>query len=119
MPSLAGAMPNVKATIATCADPRVEPAYLLGIQPGDAVLIRNIGGRVTPHLLEQLGLLGQIGAAVNAIPGGGGEFLGIVMHDTRVQARERDAEGHAVDASKKEIEYFASRWVVCVERSHR
>jgi carbonic anhydrase len=82
MPSLAGALPNVKAIIITCADPRVEPAYLLGIKPGDAVVIRNIGGRVTPDALEQLGLLGQIGEATKAVPGGGGEFHVIVMHHT-------------------------------------
>ena len=82
MPSLAAAMPNLKAIVVTCADPRVEPAYLLGIKPGDAVVIRNIGGRVTPGLLEQLGLLAQIGAAVKAAPGGGGEFHVIVMHHT-------------------------------------
>jgi carbonic anhydrase len=82
MPSLAGALPNVKAIVITCADPRVDPAYLLGVKPGEAVVIRNIGGRVTPDVLEQLGLLGQIGAATKQIPGGGGEFHLVVMHHT-------------------------------------
>ena len=62
MPSLPGAMPNVKATIIGCADMRVDPVHLFGLQPGEAVVIRNIGGRVTPGLLEELGLLGRIGA---------------------------------------------------------
>lgn len=82
MPSLDRALPNVKAIVITCADPRVDPAYLLGIKPGDAVVIRNIGGRVTPDVLEQLGLLRKIGAAAKAIPGGGGEFHIVVMHHT-------------------------------------
>jgi carbonic anhydrase len=82
MPSLPRALPNVKAIIISCADPRVDPAYALGIKPGDAVVIRNIGGRVTPGLLEQLGLLGRIGEVAQAIPGGGGEFHIIVMHHT-------------------------------------
>ena len=82
IPSLVSALPNVRAIIITCADPRVDPAYILGIKPGDAVVIRNIGGRVTPGLLEQLGLLGQIGAATKQVPGGGGEFHLIVMHHT-------------------------------------
>jgi carbonic anhydrase len=82
MPSLGKALPNVKAIVITCADPRVDPAYLLGIKPGDAVVIRNIGGRITPDVLEQLGLLGKIGAATKAIPGGGGEFHVVVMHHT-------------------------------------
>jgi carbonic anhydrase len=82
MPSLPGAMPNVRAMIIGCADMRVDPAHLLGIQPGEAVVIRNIGGRVTPGLLEEMGLLGRIGAVAKAAPGGGGEFHLIVLQHT-------------------------------------
>jgi carbonic anhydrase len=57
MPSLPRALPNVKAIIIGCADMRVDPAHVLGIKPGEAVVIRNIGGRITPGLLEQLSLL--------------------------------------------------------------
>ncbi len=82
MPSLARAMPNVKAIIIGCADMRVDPAYVLGIKPGEAVVLRNIGGRITPGLLEQLGLLGRIGEVAGEIPGGGGEFHLVVMQHT-------------------------------------
>jgi len=82
MPSLPKALLNLKAIVITCADMRVDPAYILGIKPGDAVVIRNIGGRVTPGLLEQLGLLGRIGEVAGEIPGGGGEFHIIVLHHT-------------------------------------
>ena len=44
--------------------------------------MRNIGGRVTPGLLEQLGLLGRIGQVAQAVPGGGGEFHLIVLQHT-------------------------------------
>jgi carbonic anhydrase len=81
MPSLPRALPNVRAIIIGCADMRVDPAHVLGIKPGEAVVIRNIGGRVTPGLLEQLGLLGRIGEVAAAIPGGGGEFhITILQH---------------------------------------
>ena len=76
------ALPNVKAVIIGCADMRVDPAYVLGIKPGEAVVIRNIGGRITPGLLEQLGMLGRIGEVNQAIPGGGGEFHLIVLQHT-------------------------------------
>src|SRR5271163_3719859 len=79
MPSLPRAMPNVKAIIIGCADMRVDPAHVLGIKPGEAVVLRNIGGRITPGLLEQLGLLGRIGEVAGEIPGGGGEFHLIVL----------------------------------------
>jgi carbonic anhydrase len=82
MPSLPRALPNVKAVIIGCADMRVDPADILGIKPGEAVIMRNIGGRITPGLLEQLGLLGRIGEVAAEIPGGGGEFHIIVLHHT-------------------------------------
>jgi carbonic anhydrase len=82
MPSLPRALPNVKAIIIGCADMRVDPAHMLGIKPGEAVVIRNIGGRITPGLLEQMGLLGRIGEVAGEIPGGGGEFHIVVLHHT-------------------------------------
>jgi carbonic anhydrase len=82
MPSLPQALPNVKAIVIGCADMRVDPAHVLGIKPGEAVVLRNIGGRITPGLLEQLGLLGRIGEVVKEIPGGGGEFHIIVLQHT-------------------------------------
>jgi carbonic anhydrase len=82
MPSLPRALPKVKAVIIGCADMRVDPAHVLGIKPGEAVVIRNIGGRITPGLLEQLGLLGRIGEVAGAIPGGGGEFHLVVLQHT-------------------------------------
>jgi carbonic anhydrase len=82
MPSLPRSLPNVKAVIIGCADMRVDPAHLLGTKPGEAVVIRNIGGRITPSLLEELGLLGRIGQVAGESPGGGGEFHLIVLHHT-------------------------------------
>jgi carbonic anhydrase len=82
MPSLPRAMPKVKAIIIGCADMRVDPAHVLGIKPGEAVVLRNIGGRITPGLLEQLGLLGRIGEVAGEIPGRGGEFHLVVLQHT-------------------------------------
>jgi carbonic anhydrase len=82
MPSLPRALPNVKAIIIGCADMRVDPAHVLGVKPGEAVVMRNIGGRITPGLLEQLGLLGRIGEVAGEIPGGGGEFHLVVLQHT-------------------------------------
>ena len=61
---------------------RVDPAQLFGLHPDEAVVMRNIGGRITPGLLEQLGLLGRIGEVAGAIPGGGDEFHIIVLQHT-------------------------------------
>src|SRR5215813_12610430 len=82
MPSLPQALPNVKAIIIGCADMRVDPVHILGIKPGEAMVMRNIGGRITPGLLEQLGLLGRIAQIAGEIAGGGGEFHLIVLQHT-------------------------------------
>jgi carbonic anhydrase len=73
---------KVKALIIGCADMRVDPAHVLGVESGEAVVMRNIGGRVTPGLGEQLALLGRVGEVAERIPGGGGEFHVIVLHHT-------------------------------------
>ena len=82
MPSLPRSLPNVRALIIGCADMRVDPSHVLGIKPGEAVVLRNIGGRITPGLVEQLGLLGRIGQVAGEVPGGGGQFHLIVLHHT-------------------------------------
>ena len=82
MPSLPKAMPHVKATIIGCADMRVDPFQILGLEPGEAVVLRNIGGRITPGLLEELGMLGRVGQVAGGTPGGGGEFHLIVLQHT-------------------------------------
>jgi carbonic anhydrase len=82
MPSLPRAVPNVKATIIGCADMRVDPAHVLGIEPGEAIVLRNVGGRITPGLLEQMGLLGRIGQVAGGILGGGDEHHLVVLHHT-------------------------------------
>ena len=82
MPSLSDALSHVKAIIIGCADMRVDPAHVLGIEPGEAVVMRNIGGRITPGLLAQLGMLGRIGQVEGKTPGGGGQFHVVVLQHT-------------------------------------
>ena len=40
--------------IVTCLDHRVDPAIILGLRLGDAPVIRNAGGRVTPAVTEDI-----------------------------------------------------------------
>ena len=82
VPSLPQALPDVKAIVIGCADMRVDPAHVLGLEQGEAVVMRNIGGRITPGLMEQMGMLGRIGQVAGEAPGGGGEFHLIVLQHT-------------------------------------
>jgi len=40
--------------LVTCMDSRIEPLTMLGLQPGDAKILRNAGGRVTRDVLRSL-----------------------------------------------------------------
>ena len=42
--------------LVTCMDSRIEPLVMLGLRPGDAKILRNAGGRVTPDVLRSLAL---------------------------------------------------------------
>jgi carbonic anhydrase len=74
-------MPNLKTMIIGCADPRVDPAEVLGLELGDAVVIRNVGGRITPATLQAMLMLRLVAAADPAGPPGPGWNL-IVLHHT-------------------------------------
>ena len=51
MPS---ARPRRKLAVLTCMDVRIEPLSLLGLEVGDAHVIRNAGGLVTGDALRSL-----------------------------------------------------------------
>ena len=40
--------------VVTCMDSRIDPLRMLGLQPGDAKIFRNPGGRITSQALEAL-----------------------------------------------------------------
>ncbi|HEY7830685.1 MAG TPA: carbonic anhydrase [Solirubrobacteraceae bacterium] len=56
-------LPRLRTCIVTCPDPRVDPAQVLGIELGDAAVVRAAGGRVSPIVLQQLLFLQLAGAA--------------------------------------------------------
>jgi carbonic anhydrase len=68
-------LPRKSALVLTCVDHRVDPAHVLGIELGEAVVIRNGGGRVTPATLHNLAML----AAVRATEGGGPEGFELIL----------------------------------------
>ncbi len=58
-------LPRMSTILLTCVDARVDPALLFGLGLGDAVVIRNAGGRITPAVMEDLGILGVLAAAAS------------------------------------------------------
>ena len=52
---------NHSLRVVGCVDSRVDPSDLLGLKLGDALVMRNIGGRITPGVLRSWALLGKLG----------------------------------------------------------
>ena len=50
------AEPVLRLAVLTCMDARLDPARLLGLQPGDAHVLRNAGGRATAEALRALAI---------------------------------------------------------------
>jgi carbonic anhydrase len=75
--------PTLRLFVITCLDPRVDPAHILGLELSDAIVLRNVGGRVTPAVVEDVAFISQI--AETALPTGP-LFHVAVLHHTQCGA---------------------------------
>jgi carbonic anhydrase len=73
--------------VVTCMDSRIDPLRMLGLQPGDAKIMRNAGGRVTGDVLRTLVL------ATHLL---GVERVLVVEHTECKMASATDDEVHAL-----------------------
>jgi carbonic anhydrase len=71
--------------IITCMDSRISPLALVGMQPGDAKILRNAGARVTDDVLRTL-ILATYLLGVNRIL--------VMPHTDCRMARESEAQLH-------------------------
>jgi len=89
-----GSNPTRKLAILTCMDTRIEPLGALGLQVGEAHVLRNAGGRVTDDMLRSLMVstvvLGVRDVAVVQHDGCGMNKL----DDTQLRDRITEATGH-------------------------
>lgn len=71
---------RMSTIILTCLDSRVDPAHLFGLGLGDAFVMRNAGGWITPGVMRDLAILGVLAAN---LPGAGAAPPGlVVIHHT-------------------------------------
>ena len=75
--------PKLGLFVVTCLDPRVDPAHFLGVDLSDAMVVRNVGGRVTQEVIDDVAFIGQI--AEGALPDGP-LFEVAVIHHTQCGA---------------------------------
>jgi carbonic anhydrase len=62
-------VPTARVVVVTCLDHRLDPARMLGLEPGDAPVIRNAGGRVTESVLTDIAYLGFLARQVFGVQG--------------------------------------------------
>jgi carbonic anhydrase len=72
--------PNLRLFVITCLDPRVDPAHILGLGLSDAVVLRNVGGRVTPEVINDVAFIAQL---AEGMLGDGPLFDVAVIHHTQ------------------------------------
>ena len=70
--------PNLRLFVITCLDPRVDPAHFLGLGLSDAMVVRNVGGRVTPEVINDVAFIGQL--AENVLPDGPLFEVAVIHH---------------------------------------
>jgi carbonic anhydrase len=75
--------PKLRLFVISCLDPRVDPAHFLGLGLSDAIIVRNVGGRVTPEVINDVAFIGQL--AENFLPDGP-LFEVAVIHHTQCGA---------------------------------
>ena len=73
---------NQTLRVLGCVDSRVDPSDVLGLELGEAVVMRNIGGRVTPAVLRSWQLLAKLGQRGAGGQRGGGPPHLVVLHHT-------------------------------------
>ncbi len=103
-------LPRLSTLVVTCLDARVDPAHFLGLELGDAVVMRNVGGRVTDEVIEHIAILQVL---VGQLGGGSDAFEVAIIHHTDCGASRftnpqlRQKLGQAAGTSEGAIEKLA------------
>ena len=74
----AAVFPDLRLFVITCLDPRVDPAHFLGLALGDAMVVRNVGGRVTREVVNDVAFIAQV--AENVLPDGPLFEVAVIHH---------------------------------------
>src|SRR5579864_6805643 len=77
-------LPTAQMLILTCLDHRVDPAIVLGLQLGEAPVIRNAGGRVTPAVIDDIAYLAFLAGQLSGGQGAADTLFEVaIIHHTQ------------------------------------
>jgi len=89
--------PRLGLAVVACMDTRIDPLAVLGLQPGDAKILRNAGARITDDVVRSLAIV---------VANLGVDRVAVIVHtdcamdklsaDT-LRARVAEASGHPTD----------------------
>ncbi len=115
-------LPKLGTVLLACVDARVDPAHVLGLELGDAVVIRNTGGRVTRAVIDEIATLAVLVSAMTEgrEPG----FNVVLMQHTQCGAQRLADPGLqgmlqeklGIDVSEYAITDQASDMITDIER---
>src|SRR3974390_3075242 len=72
-------LPHKGLYVITCIDPRVDPTEFLGLEFGEAIVARTVGGRATPAIIQDVA---YIGYRVETKASDGPYFEAAIIHHT-------------------------------------
>ena len=81
--ALTSVIPRVPVFVITCLDPRTDPASFLGVDPGDAPIVRNAGGRVTEDVINDVAFIAHLAETLGASGLDGPPLEVAVVHHTQ------------------------------------
>src|SRR5690348_8078579 len=76
-------LPAAQLIVVSCLDHRVDPAIVLGVRLGDAPVIRNAGGRVTPAVIQDIAFLAFLAGQLSGDQLADALFEVAVIHHTQ------------------------------------
>jgi carbonic anhydrase len=78
-------LPRRQVVLLMCLDHRIDPAAVFGLEPGDAPVIRNAGGRVTSAVINDIAFLAFLAGRLRGGAEGtaDGLFEVAVVHHTQ------------------------------------
>jgi carbonic anhydrase len=85
--------PRRRLAVLTCMDARLDPLAMLGLEPGDAVILRNAGARATEDAVRSLALASALLGVDHLMLIGHTRCRLTAENDEAIRAAIRDAGG--------------------------